>query len=244
MIGAQDLAMSLWLVNLVKPRIFGAVRAKCLIMNCRYLSVSESDDVGALVNSYKDWHIPYTRDDMILQQALDSLSCVRADTIESLLMFKLAGNPKLNHTGLELFNGSLDVTQLDSIHILLGRGLLNIDAAFTAGFTLGSSKKIKRPEQSLVALVAKHLTPDVYAFSEEEMAVFKEGIRMAYISGCSPLDQFNFNEWLDQPIRTVRDAIGIEDELILAYFAVEQRRYPLSLASQRLLPPAQKIVAF
>jgi hypothetical protein len=213
-------------------------------MNCRYLLITKLYSVGKQVNSYKDWHIPYTRNDITLQQALDSVSKVRAEAIDSLLMFKLAANPKLTHSGLEIFHGALDVTQHDSIHILLGRGLLNIDAAFTAGFTLGSSKKVQRPEQSIFALVAKHLTPDVHEFAEQEMAVFKEGIRLAYISGCSPLDQFQFSEWLDQPIGTVRDAVGIEDELMLAYYAVEQRRYPRSLASQRLLPAEQKVVAF
>lgn len=196
------------------------------------------------MNTYKDWHIPYARSEITLQQALDSLSKVRADAIESLLMFKLAGNPMLSHSGLEIFNGMLDVKQHDCIHILLGRGLLDVDAAFTAGFTLGSSKKVKRPEQSVFALIARYLTPDVYAFTEQEMALFKEGVRLAYISSCSPLDQFNFSEWLDHPLGTVRQAVGIEDELMLAYYAVEQRRYPRSLASLRLLPAEQQVVAF
>ena len=196
------------------------------------------------VSSYRNWHIPYTRKDITLRQALDSLNAVRANATDSLLMLKLAKNPKFCQSGLGLFSGVIDVKQSDCIHIVLGRGLLNMDGAFTAGFTLGSSKKTTSSEQSVYAFIAKYLTPDVHEFSDEEMAVFKEGIRIAYISGCSPLDQFDFSEWLDHPIETVRDAVGIEDELMLAYYAVEQRRHPLALASQRLLPPEQKVVAF
>lgn len=196
------------------------------------------------MNSYKDWHIPYTQNDITLQRALQSIAAVRVGANDSLLLVKLAENPKFTRSGLEIFNGVMDVKQHDCIHILLGRGLMNIDGAFTAGFTLGSSKKVTSSEQGVYAFVAKHLTPDVHDLTEQEMAVFKEAIRIAYISGCSPLDQFDFSEWLDQPIKTVRDAVGIEDELILAYYAVEQRRNPQSLASQRLLSPEQKVVAF
>ena len=196
------------------------------------------------MGSYKDWHIPFTRTDITLQMALDSLNESRTDQLDLPLMIKLAENPKFSQASMEIFHGLVDMQQHDCIHILLGRGLRIMDEAFTIGFTMGSSKKVTNSEQNLYAFITKHLYPDVYKFTNHEMAVLKDGIKLAYISYCSPLDQFNFNEWLDQPIGIIRDAVGIEDELILAYYAVEQRRYPESPASQRLLPPEKKVVAF
>lgn len=196
------------------------------------------------MKSYKSWHIPITNPDITLKSALDSVREIRSGAEDSLLMIKLSANPVLKQSGLSVFKTDIDLLRHDCIHILLGRGLLEIDSAFTAGFTLGSSKKVTCSEPGVYAFIARHITPEVCPFSQDELAVFKEAVRLAYISGCSPLDLFNFSDWLDQPIGTVRDAAGIETELLKAYYAVEQRRYPRSPASQRLLPSEQKMVAF
>lgn len=196
------------------------------------------------MNSYKDWHVPITKADMTLRAALGSINVIRPGAEDSLLMIKLAANPVLKQSGLSVFKADVDLLRHDCIHIMLGRGLLDIDSAFTAGFALGSSKKVTCSEHGMYAFVARYLTPEIYPFSQNEMAIFKEGIRLSYISGCSPLDQFNFAEWFDQPLETIRDAAGIESDLLKAYYAVEQRRYPRSAASQRLLPSERKIAAF
>jgi hypothetical protein len=181
---------------------------------------------------------------MTLQAALDTINVIRPGAEDSLLMIKLAANPLLKQSGLNVFKTDIDLLRHDCIHILLGRGLLEFDSAFTAGFALGSSKKVTCSEHGMYAFVARHITPEIYSFSENEMAIFKEGIRLSYISGCSPLDQFNFAEWFDQPLETVRDAAGVETDLLKAYYAVEQRRYPRSAASQRLLLSECKVAAF
>lgn len=196
------------------------------------------------MSSYKDWHIPLARADITLQVALDSLTESRVDQQAEPLMLKLAGDPNLNLPALEIFHNKLDLRQHDCIHILLGRGLLDMDEVFTAGFTMGSVMKVKDSEQSAYAYIAKYIYPAVYKFTDQELALFKDAIRLSYISNCSPLDQFNFGDWLDHPVGTIRDAVGIEEELFSAYYAVEQRKYPQSYASQRLLPGKLKVVAF
>ena len=196
------------------------------------------------MSSYKDWHIPLARADITLQVALDSLAESRVDQQAEPLMMKLAGDPGLSLPGLEIFHNTLDLHQHDCIHILLGRGLLDMDEVFTAGYTMGSVMKVKDSEQSVYAYIGKHIYPSVYKFTDQELALFKDAIRLAYISNCSPLDRFKFDEWLDHPVGTIRDAVGIEEELFLAYYAVEQRKYPQSYASQRLLPEKLKVVAF
>lgn len=156
------------------------------------------------------------------------------------LMLRLQRDPDLSFLGQLVFQAGLDQHQHDCIHILLGRGLLPMDQAFVLGFTLGSSKKGSMPESKLHAEVGRHFYKKVQLFSESESAVFKEGIKLAYLSFCAPLDNFDFRPWHNQPLRDIREAIGLEQELLQAYFAVEKHRYPHSLAAQRLLPnPAQ-----
>lgn len=204
------------------------------------------------LSSYQDWHIPFARADITLQMALDSLSEARAegyvessdDRLDSPLMVKLAEAQKLSSASLQVFSGTIDLFQHDCIQILLGRGLHDMDEAYTAGFTMGSSKKVTDSEHSLHAFIAKHIYPNVYKFTDQEIAIFKDAIKISYISNCSPLDQFKFDDWLDQAVGTIRDAVGIESELILAYYAVEKRKYPQSVASQRLLPEKLKVVTY
>ena len=115
-----------------------------------------------------------------------------------------------------------------------------MDQAFVLGFTLGSSKKGSLPEHKLRAEVGRHFNKSAPLFSEAENAVFKDGIKLSYLSFCAPLEGFDFTPWHDQTLRELRQAVGLEPELVLAYYAVERHRYPHALASQRLLPnPAQ-----
>jgi hypothetical protein len=40
---------------------------------------------------------------------------------------------------------------------------------------------------------------------------------------------------LDRPLGRIRASIGLEEDLLRAYYAIEARRYPTSVESQRLL---------
>lgn len=147
-------------------------------------------------------------------------------------------------SGIDLFQGTIDKEQYEYIHIALGRGLLKMDEIFTFGFTLGSAKKGVMTEQSLNAYILKHLQPILAILDEQEVVALKEAVKLSVISSCVPLDRFAFGDWLDLPLRVLRDAIGLEYELITAYYAVEQRRYPKNKASQRLVPASKQVAAF
>jgi hypothetical protein len=200
------------------------------------------------VTKYHDWHIPLASKDITLEAALSDLRQARSDLSkpewreyeERALMQRFT---ELDLPELVNFK-NIDANMRDCLHILLGRGLLLLDEIFVVGLTLGSIKKVIDTEQSVNALVAKHLVPNVCRFDEKEMTVFKDAIRLAFISNCSPLDKFKYMEWLDQPLAMIRDAVGIEEELLIAYYKLESRRHPNELASRRLLPPEKKIVAF
>ena len=82
---------------------------------------------------------------------------------------------------------------------------------------------------------AKHLYPKVYQFMDEEIRIFKDATKLGFISNCRPLDKIDYTKYLGWKLRDMREDIGLESDLIQAYFRIEQRRYPKSKASQRLL---------
>ncbi|NOZ55131.1 MAG: hypothetical protein GXP08_18660 [Gammaproteobacteria bacterium] len=191
--------------------------------------------------SYKQWYIPYARDDLTLRQAHHSMSFVRAEQVEIPLMVQLVENPKYQMPGFRVFHGAVDLLQHDYIHITLGRGLLEKDEAFTIGFTMGSTKKVTTTEEKLYALIARYLYPKVYQFAGQDMEIFRNAVHLGYISGCAPLDEFDFTPYLDASLRDLRAALGLESELLLAYYGIEKSRYPDSPESQRLVEDAASI---
>jgi hypothetical protein len=194
--------------------------------------------------STQDWHIPYHHDALTLQAAIASLPQAELSQVEQTLMLECLSNLNSADTGFQLFHGDVDQHKHNCIHIVLGRGLLKMDQAFIFGFTLGSAKKGIMAEETLNAYISRHLHTSLASLNEEELAVFKDAVKLASISSCVALDRFNFADWQDQPIRVLRDVIGLEHDLIAAHYAVEQRRYPHNKASQRLVPASKQVVAF
>jgi len=163
------------------------------------------------------------------------LSATGAKQEDIPLMIQLVENPRYHIPGLDFFHGAVDLATHDSIHILLGRGLLPKDEAFVIGFTMGSTDQVTTLEESLYALFAKHLYPKVFQFKDEEIRIFKDATKLGFISNCRPLDKIDYSKYLDHKLSDIRHDIGLESDLILAYYRIEQRRYPNSGASQRLL---------
>ncbi|MBI4659056.1 MAG: hypothetical protein HY735_09450 [Verrucomicrobia bacterium] len=185
--------------------------------------------------SWKDWHIPFSRDRVTLREAQASLSALGAKQDDIPLMIQLVENPRFNIPGFDIFHGAVDLKTHDHIHILLGRGLLSKDEAFTIGFTMGSTNKVTTLEENLYTLFSKHLYPKVYQFNDEDIHVFKDATKLGFISDCQPLDQIDYEKYLDRSLRDIRQDIGLESDLIIAYYRIEKRRYPKSKASRRLL---------
>ncbi len=187
------------------------------------------------VTSWKQWLWPLHRDEETLRAAMADLSQVGAGDQEIPLIVQLVENPRYRMPGLEIFHGAVDLRTHDALHILLGRGLLAKDEAFTIGFTMGSTNRVTTVEETLYGFLAKNLYPRVYRFDEEALEVFRNGVRLGYVSACEPLDRIDIDALLDLPLRTARARIGLEEDLLRAYYRIEARRYPDEIASQRLL---------
>lgn len=193
------------------------------------------------VRSYRDWHLPFRCDRISLRDALADMQRVGAQQGEVPLMVQLVENPRYHIPGLNLFHGAVDLLQHDYIHLVLGRGLLPMDEAFTIGFTMGSTNQVSTLEEDLFALIARRLYPKFYQFSQNDLRVFRDAVKLGFISDCAPLDRVDFTPYLDLPLARVRTEIGLEADLLLAYYRLEQKRFPASSASQRLLDAGQAL---
>ena len=90
-------------------------------------------------------------------------------------------------------------------------------------------------QETLFALIARYVYPKNYRFDEDDVAVYKDAVRLAHVSDCQPLAEVNLDAMFDWPVGHIRAAIGLEVDLLRAYYAVEGRRYPACAESQRLL---------
>lgn len=185
--------------------------------------------------AYQEWHLPLAHDQLTLTEAWHDLARVGAAPDKIPLMVQLVENPKYRVPGMDLFHGRVELQQHDAIHILLGRGLLNKDEGFTIGFTMGSSRKVSTTEEELFVSIASHLYPPPYRFNAEDIEVFRDGLRLAYIMGCNSLEDIDFNDYSDFRLCDLRTAMGISTDLLGSYYALEKGRYPKCPASQRLL---------
>lgn len=185
--------------------------------------------------SWREWFVGLNCADYTLQQILDSASHVAAGAGDIPLIIQLVENPKFDLPGITVFNGAVDLHTHDCIHALLGRGLLPHDEAFTIGFTMGSTNRVSTTEERLFTLAAKYLYPGPYKFSNDDIEIFKDAIRLGYVSDCQPLNEIDYTQYINMPIQQVREKVGLEIDLLKAYYNIEIKRYPDAVESKRLL---------
>jgi hypothetical protein len=184
----------------------------------------------------RDWIVPLSNGALTLREADASLDAVRMAPEEVPFLVRLVENPALDLPFMDVFHGATDLPTHDYLHIVLGRGLLAKDEAFVIGFTMGATDNVGRGEEFLYGIFAKHLYPRQYRFTDDDLRVFRDAVRLGFISDCNTrLCTTDFERYLDTPVRKIREALGIETDLLRAYYAIEKRRYPQSHESQRLL---------
>jgi hypothetical protein len=190
-----------------------------------------------LAERIRRWHIPLSRGALTMREGLVELSALGLKQDEVPFLVQLVENPRYDFPGLELFSGAVDLATHDRIHLLLGRGLLPKDEAFVIGFTMGSTDRVGQSEERLFGFFAKYLYPKAYRFSDDDLRVFRDAVRLGFVSDSQPLSEADLERVADLPLREARQALGIEEDLLRAYFAIERRRYPGSFESARLLDP-------
>ena len=178
--------------------------------------------------------MPVSRAGLTLAEAHRTLQPIAMQQRDVPLLVQLVENPRFDLPGIEIFSGATDLRKHDYLHMVLGRGLLPKDEAFVLGFTMGSTNRVGEVEETLFTLIARYLYPKTYRFDDEDIAVYKDAVRLAYISDCRALADVDFDPMLDWPLGRIRMEISVEEDLLRAYYAIEARRYPESVESQRL----------
>jgi hypothetical protein len=146
------------------------------------------------------------------------------------LIIKLVENPNYKTSGL--FGGAVNLFNHDCIHVLLGRGLLVKDEAFVIGYTMGSTKGMKRWKRNLFMFMSKYFYPKGYRFGEEERYVFNWGVMIG--SQCpTDLSQINFKKYSNKQIGTIRKDLKIDVEFLKKYYILEKMCFN-NTESQRL----------
>ncbi len=184
---------------------------------------------------WRDWHLPLSRGCVTLGAGMDDLALVGAMQGEIPLIVQLLENPRYDIPGLDLFHGAVDLKNHDAIHLLLGRGLCEKDEAFVIGFTMGSTRKVNAVEETLFTLIARHIYPGIFRFGADDARVFRDAVRLAWISECRRLDRVDFAACRRHTLSDLRRMLGVEEELLRAYYTIEGRRFPSAPESRRLL---------
>lgn len=183
----------------------------------------------------RNWHVPLASGGRILREVHAELRSFGLAQDDIPFLIQLVENPKYDFPGLQLFHGAADLWVHDQIHILLGRGLLAKDEAFVIGYTMGTTAQVGETEERLYGLFAKYLYPREYRFSDQDFEVFRDAVRLGFISQCHALAKADFRGLQALTIREARARLNIEEDLLRAYYAIEARRFPDSFESQRLL---------
>lgn len=179
----------------------------------------------------EQWYVSLDDDALTLGQALRSMKSFKLNPEDVPLIIKLVENPKYD---IGLFVGNVDLHVHDCIHVLLGRGLLPKDEAFVIGFTMGSTKKMKRWRRNLFMFASKYLYPEGYKFGEEERFVFNMGVALG--NNCETDLSVAGNRFFKKiPLFSLRSSLRIDSRLLRSYYEIEKKIFPESPESQRLL---------
>jgi hypothetical protein len=189
----------------------------------------------SIADIVRAWHVPLSERDATLGEAHDKLAAFGLNQDDIPFLIQLVENPKYDFPGIDLFSGATDLRAHDQIHILLGRGLLPKDEAFVLGFTMGSTDQVSQMEERLFSFFTQYLYPRAYRFNDEDIRVFRDAVRLGFISDVQRLDKVDYESLRGLSLADARRKIGLEDDLLRAYYAIEKNRYPHSFESQRLL---------
>lgn len=127
--------------------------------------------------------------------------------------------------------GAVDIDTHDTIHVLLGRGALQIDEAFVIGFTMGGASNTLTDEQAAIfANAMANEYPPPYNVSAERIASYFIGVeagRAYYQDTAIDLSKNDFTNYRDTPVGTLRQKFQIDiDWLADIYNKVEATMTP------------------
>ena len=181
----------------------------------------DDDDV------WRDWNPTLDNDQLTLGEVYESLSGFPPEAIHPLVcLFENPDSPLA-------FPGAASLRRHDCLHILLGRGLLGQDEAFVIGFTMGTSE-ISSAQVWAFKKIAKHIYPDIYRMSSEDLVAYDLGFGYGSRHGRREIAEFPFGQNFNRPLGELRRELGLNKRNLRATYRLEQILLPNTTASRRL----------
>lgn len=178
--------------------------------------------------SYRDWNPGLSNGDKTLREVMDTLPANNPEDIS--MIVRIFENPK---SPIAL-KGAVSLERHDSIHIMLGRGLLPQDEAFVIGFTMGTSKNISRLETFLFNVISTKFYPKIYRFSRMHMKAYKLGMEYGKSCKCTKIYEFPFEDHMSDKISDLRKRLDIDVKELKDIYRKEKELLPDRRSSNRL----------
>ncbi len=178
--------------------------------------------------SYRDWNPRLDNGELTLRQVRDTLPANDPEDISKIV--KLLENPK---SPIAL-KGAVTLDRHDAIHIVLGRGLLPQDEAFVIGFTMGTSKNIRKWEEFLFKAASMYIYPKIYRFNRTHMKAFDLGLQAGKKSKVKKIYEFPFENCDHMKLAELRKIVGVDINELKNYFRKEIEVLPNTRCSKRL----------
>ncbi|MDX1949018.1 MAG: hypothetical protein SFT90_00780 [Rickettsiales bacterium] len=178
--------------------------------------------------SYRDWNPRLDNGDKTLEEVRKTLPANSPEDISQIV--KLFENPKSPFA----LKGAVNLERHDCIHIVLGRGLLPQDEAFVIGFTMGTSKNIKKYEEFIFKTASMFLYPKKYRFSRRHMKAYDLGLEYGKKSKVEKIYEFPFEKYNKVKLSEIRNKIGINIDELKKIYRREQEILPNTKSSLRL----------
>ena len=176
---------------------------------------------------WREWHPGLDNGDHALGAVLATLPGFPADAVPVLV--RLFENP----ASPIALAGACTLAQHDAVHVLVGRGLVDQDEAFVIGFTAGAASDLT---QAMVEAyrVALSSYAEPYRIVGRDLLAFDLGIQAGRVAAGRDLHAIDVDAYADQRLDAVREALGIDVEVLRGFYRLEQRIIPGTPASLRL----------
>jgi len=123
---------------------------------------------------------------------------------------QLIENPKYRLFRFGFLKGSTSLFVHDLLHIILEQTMKMSGEAYVIGYTMGSTKKIRKIDIFIFSLFSKYLYPKKFRLKKKDLAIFSQGVKDGQFSKSHNLHSINPTELLHQPLSTIRKALKID----------------------------------
>ncbi len=177
---------------------------------------------------WREWYPGLDNGDLTLGEVMDTLPGFTPDEVPPLV--RLFENP----ASPVALTGACTLGQHDAIHVLLGRGLVDQDEAFTIGFTAGTSKQRLTESEKDAYRVALQAYEEPYRIKGKDLLAFDLGVKAGAICPCTQIHTLDLARCRPRRLQELRSELGIDIRLLHDFYRLEQRIIPGTPASLRL----------